>query len=714
MDMNNPQVIDIFRQYGFEYNKSSSNSSYLTFTYKSGFFHNAEVVQVASDPTDEKDIDKKIKDLEQLGVSIKKNRYHTIEDVELGLFRGFFDVENWKKRIQDEYLSYVNSIVKSFSKECVAEDYSYVNTPYSMDGSAVEDVDIITSLTEDIRGEGAKLLLVEAPAGFGKTSTSYELIHRLVSTGDLPIPFFTEFSRDRQARIFSHVFIREVDRAFSQVKSDVVVKEVQSGRVVMVLDGFDELLSDENYENRDHDYENAEPMLQTVGELLEKNAKVVITSRRAAIFDGSTFNEWVQSQEEKFSFKRYRIHSPKVDDWLDFDRRNKLEKVGVDLSKLSNPVLLSYLRSLNDKNFSNECESPEKIVSKYFQTMLEREMDRQNLLMSPEVQSEILALVAGDMCDKNYTSEKKEKLIDFIKDKCSSILEESRKLYTPKDRPTVDGLATTLSTHAFFDRSSQGEGKLEFVNEFIFGNYIAEHIISASGDWLASDERFVEPAINAYEVRGDDDRLSLWSSLEYMSEFLSDSDRFRFELKMLGGKTISDFSSASINSVDVDSGKLFFDAEVHEICFSNCIFRNTDFFTNNMNNPTFINCRFYDCQVEGESFSDFEFLNCVSNNNVLDIFDSGDANKSCDEPSDLTKSILRKFVQLGSGRVDRLHIPLASIYKLSMQGVTKRELTREIKRLKKKGFLHDATDNSYIAIDNSRMGEVRRILGLAS
>ncbi len=55
---------------------------------------------------------------------------------------------------------------------------------------------------------------------------------------------FFQFSRDRQAKIFSHVFVREVDRVFSQVKSSLVEDELKNGRIVMILDGFDELLSE--------------------------------------------------------------------------------------------------------------------------------------------------------------------------------------------------------------------------------------------------------------------------------------------------------------------------------------------------------------------------------------------------------------------------------------------------------------------------------------
>ena len=64
----------------------------------------------------------------------------------------------------------------------------------------------------------------------------------------MPIPFFTEFSRDRQARVFNHILMREVDKSFHNLKSDVVIEEIKSGKILIILDGFDELLHDDSAE----------------------------------------------------------------------------------------------------------------------------------------------------------------------------------------------------------------------------------------------------------------------------------------------------------------------------------------------------------------------------------------------------------------------------------------------------------------------------------
>jgi len=721
MVMHSSQVIEKFTKYGFEYKKKQSNNSFLTFTFKSGFFHNAEVVQIAENDSDSKDIQKKISGLKELGVSIKINKYKSMLEIEEGLFNGFFDVVDWKLRIAHEYEEYAEKVLQALPGK--NKKYSYINAPYSIHGANDQDEDkdnIVDDVIKTLDETGAQLILIEAPAGFGKTCTSYEIINELVKNDNSPTPFFTEFSRDRQARVFGHVFVREVDRAFNQVKSNVVIDELQNGRIVMVLDGFDELLNGKNSPDIEDDYEDAEPMLETIGELLDQNAKIVITSRRSAIFDGVVFNEWIDKYIDKFKFKRYRISAPCIDNWLDRTRQERVQSAGIDINKLSNPVLLSYLRALTSEDFNLLCDTPEQIVSTYFDSMLEREQERQNLPMSPEKQTELLSNVAQHMCEENYTSDSKEKIIEIFKSRCMPLLESTRKNYSAKDRPTIDSLSNTLATHAFFDRSNQGEGRIEFINEFVFGNYIAEAINDFEGDWIASDERFIEPVIVSYSPRNQKEKISLWDKLQPMSEFLSASDRMRFELEMLGNVVKNTYDHSSINSIelsDIKKTPLFDGIKLNETSFSNCKFFNCIFAIDNISNITFINCKFYDCENDGNftTAENIMFLNCESNNGFMFEIEEFNLDDDSDENqvSIITRNILEKYLPVGSNGMDRIHIPLASIYKMHIPNTTKKDFVKEIKRLKNIGFLEDAKSRDYIAMNINKIAEIKKLLGRA-
>lgn len=64
--------------------------------------------------------------------------------------------------------------------------------------------------------------------------------------------------------------------------------------------------------NIENNYEKTEPMLETISELLTDSAKVVLTTRRTAIFDGDEFHQWIASHQEDFDVIRIRIHEPEL------------------------------------------------------------------------------------------------------------------------------------------------------------------------------------------------------------------------------------------------------------------------------------------------------------------------------------------------------------------------------------------------------------------
>ncbi|CAG9001646.1 MAG: hypothetical protein CENE_03669 [Candidatus Celerinatantimonas neptuna] len=138
MELCSSQVIERYRMYGFEYKKQYSNSSYLTFTFSSGYFHNAEVVKIANNEDDKKQIEKKLKSLNELGISAKITEYSTLNDMEEGLFEGFLDVQAWRKRIGSEYREYVESVMLAYPDRVEDLSYDYINAPYTIVNSNSE------------------------------------------------------------------------------------------------------------------------------------------------------------------------------------------------------------------------------------------------------------------------------------------------------------------------------------------------------------------------------------------------------------------------------------------------------------------------------------------------------------------------------------------------------------------------------------------------
>lgn len=704
------QIIALYRKYGFDYRKSFSNGEFLAFTFKSGFFHNAEIVslELSKRADIERDMEKVVSQLEVLGFSTKKAFYQNIEEIEKTLFEGFFNVPDWKDKIENEYVTHCQKTLNVLPKE--ADSYSYINVPYSQNNSR-KDGDIIKVICDSLLVDGPQLNIIEAPAGFGKTCTSYEIINRLVKDyNDAPIPFFTEFSRDRQARVFSHIFVREVDRSFTSVNSDVVIDEVKQGKIVVVLDGFDELLHDKSASTDETSkFENAEPMLETIGELLTHNAKIILTSRRSAIFDGEMFSDWINRYEDKFTINRYKLDKPEIKDWLPLCRLDKLNATTIDITKLSNPVLLSYLRFVNEESFNNLCEEPAKIVEHYFNSMLEREMDRQELRMNPQQQSELLKFVAADMCDNNYTSDSKEKIIKVIKEQGAELLNEVRTLYSPKDRPTVDKLATTLSNHAFFDRSNQGDNNIQFINEFVFGNYIAQGIITSSEEWLASDERFVEPAVLSYQARDENSKNFLWQKLEHMNEFLDVSTRMKHEALLTDHVEEEVYSNQDITSISLKSLDVFQIGSISGSIFNECVFNRVNFNLDNFRDITFLNCSFWDCTFSSSTPPEVNFYNCKDNNNFVNDIENQEIETDINSHKDIAFYIFSKIWPIGSSSIDRLHYFTGNLFKTDE--FSRKEIINEIKRLKRVELLLSANDVNFVTINKAKIAEIKEILG---
>ena len=453
-------------------------------------------------------------------------------------------------------------------------------------------------------------------------------------------------------------------------------------------------------------------MLETISELLTQNAKIILTSRRSAIFDGEMFSSWLSRYDGAFSINRYKLEKPDISDWLPENRLARLKSCGINITNLSNPVLLGFLRFTKDEDFDSLCNKPEEIVNQYFSSMLEREIDRQELRMSPEKQTELLKIIAEDMCDNNYTADTKENIISLIKSQGSHLLNEVRSNYSPKDKPTIDKLATTLSNHAFFDRSKQGDNNIEFVNEFVFGNYIAESILTQD-EWIASDERFVEPAVLSYISRDKNSKYELWIKLNTMSDFLDKSSRMKFEYHLTGRVNECAYNDSEIGSITLKGTTIFETGNIKNSVFNQCTFNNSTFFFENFSDITFLNCKFWDCEFKNSETNQIEinFYNCKDNNDFVYKTENVDHSSEDDaiNVSNVALYILSKIWPIGSQSIERLHYFTANLFKTD--DFTKRDIVKEVKLLKRKGFLTDANDNSFIGINKAKISEIKTILG---
>lgn len=141
-------LILLFKKYGFEFKKHSSGKGFYAFTYKTGFFHNAEFVY--NDDVSFEEMEKSIKSLNEIGFSTKKSHYKSLSDIENNLFEGFFNVDDWKTRIKDEYNDYCEKMLSILPDG--AKNYKYVQVPYEKENhERIHEESIIIDILNEIK-----------------------------------------------------------------------------------------------------------------------------------------------------------------------------------------------------------------------------------------------------------------------------------------------------------------------------------------------------------------------------------------------------------------------------------------------------------------------------------------------------------------------------------------------------------------------------------
>ncbi|PNG29062.1 hypothetical protein A1395_28665 [Pseudomonas protegens] len=696
----------IYKQYGFEEARSSEPSIHV-FTYRSGHFHNADIVKIDDSKCDGAE-EKVFNEFKRSGFACKVRTYKTAEDIETTLFKGFFSVDSTREKLIREYKRYADAIAKAHDDDGV---YQYINSHYLIN-DRVGESSVINEIYSRLHDPKPRLFLVEAAAGFGKTCAAYELLKEIAVKTDSMVPLFSELSRNRQAKIFRYVLLDEIDRSFPSLRSGLVRAQIQNGNVPVILDGFDELIPQSKTNQESENYDSTEPMLETIGELLKKSAKVVLTTRRTAIFDGDEFHSWVDRHLEDFEVYRIRISEPTIQDWIPQNRLAELEKAQFPIERLNNPVLLAYLRCIPHPAFEAAVRDPNSIVQQYFDSMLERERKRQDLRVLPNDQYLILKTIAADMMSGNYTSESKEFISDLILKKHHEVLDEARRQYSAEDRPSLGELVTKLAGHALLDKSNEDTQGIGFVNEFVLGNFCAEIISDDdTGEWVGY-ERFVEPAVIATIPRGQLQKLALWNALQFNLEFLTASEKVLYTATLTGSLDIN-LEDNSVENIDLHNFSLGRIRSIKNFLFINCSFSNITFYTANLTEVSFVNCRFYNCGVtHGKSGNKIHALGCFSDREgFLDSLQD-----SIGHEEDITKIIsdaelfvLEKFWPRGRN-IFHKHRPL-KIVCANAGTIGQEKILEAIADLRRQGLIVDGDKNNVLELNVNFVADIKAMLG---
>lgn len=710
------KLTNLYELFHFEkLDEKEFSDTCAVYLYSNGYFKNIEIFTIFDDKYDS--VLQLKKKYEEAAYSVKVVSYRSLQEAHDKLYAGFFDLEKTIKRFKCEYQNYCDQQTKKLSTAAENIQYEYIHGDFYQNGNIVDNQDIVALVGNEMLKEEAKLIIIEAAAGMGKTSSSYEIFNYILQNhkqGSLTIPVLIELTKNRTARIFRHVIDDEIYRNFTGLNRDLVITEIKNGNIPLIIDGFDELISKQQKAEDDEDQGNAQTMLDTIAELLTNDsaARIVLTSRKSTIFTGDLFEKWRDDKIGGISVQRYEILTPTVDKWLNYQRMEILHRKRISLDSLENPVLLAYLKYADIDTIEN-LDGQQSIVDIYFTSLLSRERARQDLNLSVEEQKDIFTHLAKEFVNYGIIAEESSFIKDlFLEEILKNNIDDYMERYTRYETKPLDDeeFAMKLVRHALMDRIKPKSNKIGFINEFVFGTFIAEaliqKILNEDSDGLL-DPQYISMATSAFAVEQIEKREKLYDTIKEIISLLDAKERLNIETTLLRkiAHNYNDeyFERFAFQDIDFCSNKF------NNCTFSLCLFKKCRINISSFVNCNFINCNFYDVELE-ESINNENCTSYFSGCIGSEIFTDKavvEIQKQEDENSKYKKIVLENFWNPGKPKADSRRSTSAIFRGTPSQN--RHLMAVAIDTLMRDGYI--SFSNDYYQLNHDKMAEIRSILG---
>lgn len=709
--MNNKQkILDLYQLYSFKNIKSDDHV--LTFIHEDGYFTNAEILKL--DNTDVSELENGYK---TLGYSVRISEFTTIEELHNRLFRGFFRTSQSNKRLQSEYDMFVNKQKTHLN----GQQYKFIPCKYIGNRGSVE-ADIVNRVYNQLFADGPQLIIIEAAAGYGKTCTSYEIISALASDSRETAPIITELSKNRQATIFKYVLLDEIEQKFRGLTSKLVIAEIKNGNVPLIIDGFDELISKGSQEERtnQNDAESTQTMLSTIAQLFSEgsNAKIILTSRKTALFSGLEFEEWENRNLEKCEITRLQLIAPTVEEWIGKEKAHYLLNSGIALDDISNPALLAFISTSSMETVQQKFNSSSAIIQQYFTILLLRERKRQALLLNPEEQIDIMQSIAIQMMNFDYTScttyDLRALIELIIADKFSDYIKRYEDQVDNTPIPSQEEFINKLIHHALLDRIPNSSNSIGFINYFIFGYLLIQRTIErvdGNLEYSKIDKKYWNIMVIAGKACKKEIKEKLFNTILMSGVSLQRYERLELDLSLRNHLTqnyVDDYFESIRFTPNVDFSKEF---QFEKCVFSWCSFNGCTIYSHVFRKCNFYNCQFYETKVIRDTDEDLKlyFINCNSADQLIDAANTVNDSETHSFSNEIwyEKKVLEQYWRPGSNHSDRRRL-----YETLFRGLSQQEyesINNAIQRLISKEIL--ISKSNYIELNFSKMKEVRQIIG---
>lgn len=701
------KLIELYRMYQFRLEEE--NEKCLVFSYRMGIFRSIEIVRLKDTMGCKKEAARFEKEYREAGwSSINITFYATIEKAEKTLFDSFFYIKEARQRLKAEYNEFCNLQTNRLQSKYTYVPSNYCNAEERMSADLVEYV------VKNAKNQSARLTILEAAAGYGKTCTVYEILHQLVLHYPERIPLFIELSKNRMANIFLYVLQNEINDKFTQLSTELVIEEIKKGKIPLIIDGFDELIqwkkSIELAENPD---EQSLSMLSTIADLLGEDSKawILLTSRRSAIFTGDIFDEWVSTKlGSGCVVERLQILKPSVREWIGEEKYACMCDKRIAIDNISNPVLLTMIRNQSLDDVKEMITNEDTILEKYFIMLLEREETRQLLTLSVEKLYTIMEKLAADFAQYDIIADARDfiqdLLYEILKDDLMEFRIEYREKHGHESMVSNEDYIGRILNNSLLDRASMTSNQIGFINEFILGILVGDSVCDG---YLLPEEllerlRFIDISATAFSSRSERRREEYYKLLKGILESIGGQSRLNVELNLLN-KNDSNYENEYFNGLYFQKYHKFDTAFKFINCtFSSCVFNQCEIQAEVFESSKFFNCQFFDITVNG-TIKDAVFLGCRGHE-MLEKKDSGQQIQK-EHVDKYEKIILEQFWKPGYNSAEPRRTYTALFKGIDSKDNHKIEIA--LKALLKKNLLREL--NVCYEINTTKMKEIKEILG---
>jgi hypothetical protein len=512
-------------------------------------------------------------------------------------------LNRFTKQIADAYDQQIGALLREhFIRTPVRP--SFMTSPDALNHT----VDWVTT------GLDARLMLVMGDAGAGKSVFALMLVQELnkhfsTNPNVYPVPFLIRYSRERPSRISDLITLTLRDLHLEQlVTVDAIRFLLEEGRILYVLDGFDEI-SRAAAQNAE---ENLEELGANVNRRRGTRGKLILTSRASFIAQEDTFaglksacgleehEEYILAPYTDGQMQEWVLNNPPPESPREFTPAQHWERIRTafrqhpGLKELCRTPV--YLRMLSDVLAQQRSVSSlHELLEAFAKTMWERERPKRTLELTDDQYFYAYEAIARAVAEEKRLSPKD------VRAALSLYLEE----YAPELVGSLPADAEKVVADLAIGPLTYRNGIFTFVHEVLYGYFFAKLLARSlarrkriSELWNRRFEdvvwRFLGSAVEAM-LPDANSRNAILDGIVRRSRYALESWNIVRALRIPVNKLPRDLlrgkEIANVVLEQVDLGKMSFqDCQIHDLTLDRCHLDGTDFRGSQITKLKFIQC----------------------------------------------------------------------------------------------------------------------------